>query len=239
MSNQTVEKNESSFLDGLKDSWNKRKALWIGGLTAAALVIGLAFSGGTEQETQDTEQSNDSDIVEVVDGSDTNADGDYDYNAEDNVITVPDVVEPEPEIIVEPEPEPEPVDTVIDSAEEVLDLLADNGLTDVFVDEVKRLNSDNISVTSQATKDIGHYLANGKKDGQKIEENDTLANQFFQASYDMDGNVQAAHSIGYQALHGIGMDGANLELAETMLTEANDAGHPLAADHLNYLYKIK
>lgn len=126
-------------------------------------------------------------------------------------------------------------DNVVDTPDEILDLIDSLGLSDVFADEVERIQSGDLDIASQATKDIGHNLANGLDTA----EDDSAANQFFQASYDMNGNTQAAHSMGYQALHGLGMDGADLDLAEKMLTEANENGHSLAGDHLDYLYQIK
>ena len=228
----------SKLTSWIPQNWKERKAPAIaGGIaafgTVALLVTALLSGTGVDEQDNPATQSVDGgEVVEqVVDTANNGvADDGLNYDAGSNTITLPgDQITDTLEGDVEVE------DTVIDSPDEVLDLINELGLSDVFADEVERIQSDNVDVSSQATKDIGHKLANGVD----VEENDALANTFFQASYDMNGNVQAAHSIGYQALHGLGMDSANLDLAEDMLTEANDNGHSLAAAHLDYLYKIK
>lgn len=215
----------SKFKSWTTNAWEENKIAITGSVSAALLISSLAFIGSIGSDSQDNDQTEGQTIEHVT----QTVAPTITVDTENNAVLIAD------DIGSDVEPEAEPFDTVIDSPEEVLDLISSLGLSDVFADEVERLGSDNVSVASQATKDIGHMLANGIDVG----EDDTLANTFFQASYDMDGNTQAAHSVGYQALHGIGMDGADLELAEKMLSEANDNGHKLAAAHLDYLYQIK
>jgi|TARA_R110002126_G_scaffold291807_1_gene459692 TPR repeat protein len=227
MSNENTQENTTSLWSRLT-SW--AGGTWKPAIGAAAIGLflsaGLFFASNMDPQDQDQDQQDTQSVEQTAQSVSAPT---IRVDDENNPVLIADDVENEPETEVEE------IDTVIDSPEEVLDLISSLGLTDVFADEVDRLGSDNVNVASQATKDIGHMLANGIDVG----EDDTLANTFFQASYDMDGNTQAAHSVGYQALHGIGMDGADLELAEKMLSEANDNGHKLAAAHLDYLYQIK
>lgn len=230
---QTQDQQPSGIFSWFKSKWQTNKTAVIAASSAAALIISLTAAAllfnGDKNDVQDG-GNNGSTASEQIETAPENTIDNYD--AENNTITLPgdnanDVVEPEPE-------KPVIEDTVIDSPEEVLELIDANGLNDVFAKEVSRIKSGSLNAASQATKDIGHYLANGLK----VSEDDSLANQFFQASYDMNHNVQAAHSIGYQALHGLGMD-KSLDLAEKMLSEAQDGGHPLAQAHLKYLNSIK
>ncbi len=231
MSNENTQDNAavsywSKFTSWASNAWKNNKLAIASSAGAALLVSSLAFVSLTGSDNQDTEQAEGQSIEQTVETVTAPV---IKVDEENNAVLVAD------ETDAEPAPVAEEIDTVIDSPEEVLDLISSLGLSDVFADEVERLNSDNINVASQAAKDIGHDLANGIS----VAEDDSLANTFFHASYDMNANVQAAHSIGYQALHGLGMDSADLDLAEEMLNEANNNGHKLAAAHLDYLYKIK
>ncbi|MEE3323521.1 MAG: hypothetical protein VX196_06250 [Pseudomonadota bacterium] len=223
---------DNKITSWFKSLWSKNKVAITGAAGALVLIGGITAAGLWNSDKADTDKvDNQDNVIEQVETA-PEADTEN-YDAESNTIVIPG--DNADDVIEEPVEEPPVLDTIVDSPEEVLTLLESLGLTDVFADEVKRIQSDNVKVASQATKDIGHNLANGIK----TTENDALANQFFQASYDMDSNVQAAHSIGYQSLHGLGMDTADLDLAEKMLSEANDNGHPLAKAHLDYLYTIK
>jgi hypothetical protein len=220
---------KTTSLWGKIKSWGSQKKTPIAIVLGAATLITAAYFtgfGGLDvgQNKADNEGLNsDTDIQQNVDADGATPFDDLGYNADSNTLIIGDNGSDTIE------------DTLTDSPEEVLELISDLGYTDIFAKEVSRIQSGDVNAASQATKDIGHYLANGINTA----ENDTVANTFFQASYDMNNNVQAAHSIGYQALHGLGMDAPNLELAEEMLSEANDGGHKLASAHLTYLYTIK
>tara|TARA_R110002124_G_scaffold233406_1_gene398777 strand:- start:158881 stop:159564 length:684 start_codon:yes stop_codon:yes gene_type:complete len=219
---------ETKSLWGKAAAWSRQKwaplAMGLGTIAIAAAVAVTSFGGADlNQQTDSQALDSGSDIQQNVDTDTTAPLDDLGYDAESNTLTIGDNGQDTLE------------DTVTDSPEEVLELIESLGYSDVFAKQVKRIQSGNVDVASQATKDIGHFLANGINTA----ENDTIANTFFQASYDMNNNVQAAHSIGYQALHGLGMDAPNLDLAEDMLSEANDHGHKLAGAHLSYLYSIK
>jgi len=231
MSNDNTQGNAvtslwSRFTSWTSATWKNNKVAIASSAGAALLISSLAYVSLVGEDKQDTEQTEGQSIEQTVETVTTPV---IKVDEDNNAVLIADETEDETAPIAEE------IDTVIDTPEEVLDLLNSLGLSDIFADEVERLSSDNLNVASQAAKDIGHDLANGIN----VAEDDSLANTFFHASYDMNANVQAAHSIGYQALHGLGMDGADLDLAEEMLSEANDNGHKLAAAHLDYLYQIK
>lgn len=96
-----------------------------------------------------------------------------------------------------------------------------------------RAASESTTVKAQAIKDVGYYLANGT-DG--MTENDALANRMFQLSMDVSNgqNIQALRDLGYQALHGFGMD-KNPSLAADLLGKAADAGDRHASVMMSYM----
>jgi len=94
--------------------------------------------------------------------------------------------------------------------------------------------AENSAVQAQAIKDLGYFFANGF---QGVSENDVFANQLYELALDISGgeNIQAAHDLGYHALHGLGMAAPDYSRAFELLTQSDQGGHRLSAPMLEYM----
>lgn len=148
----------------------------------------------------------------------------------------------EPPVATDPgpmiHPEPPVIAAPVDPLTEARNLIPANGACADMNMVLGRLNSANELVRAQAIKDLGYFFANGFCG---VQENDALANQLYELSLSVSHgqNIQAAHDLGYQLLHGFGAD-KDYARAYELLNKASAGGHPLSPPILDYMkvYKL-